>query len=53
MREPGFYWVRFGWGWEPARWDGDAWYRTGIEHAWSDDVMEIGPSLVKPDGWPR
>ena len=52
--KPGFYWVRFNWGWEPALLEESVWFRCGaadpelIEH-----VEEVGPELVKPDGYPR
>jgi hypothetical protein len=51
-RRPGFYWVRFTWGWEPAQWTGTDWLRAGIEESWNDQVVEVGPELVKPDGYP-
>lgn len=43
--KPGFYWVRFSWGWEPARWDGDEWLRFGIEVGWNKDAFEIGEEI--------
>jgi hypothetical protein len=49
--KPGFYWVRFPWGWEPAQWSGADWLRTGIDENWNDQVIEVGPELVKPDGY--
>lgn len=48
----GFYWVRFSWGWEPARFDGQDWLRCGVEIIWNERVVEVGPELVKPDGFP-
>jgi hypothetical protein len=50
--KPGFYWVRFAWGWEPGQWDGEDWSRCGEHLRWNDDVIEVGPELVKPDGYP-
>jgi hypothetical protein len=50
--KPGFYWARFSWGWEPARYDGDDWLRFGVDASWNEDVREVGPELVKPEGYP-
>jgi len=44
---PGFYWVRFIWGWEPCRWDGDDWLRFGIYQSWNEDVIEVGEEILK------
>ncbi len=45
--EPGWYWVRFDWGWEPARFDGEDWLRFGIERQWNDEVREVGERLKR------
>lgn len=43
----GFYWVRFTFGWEPARWDGEEWLRCGIERSWNSDMIEVGDSITR------
>ena len=44
--EPGWYWVRFTWGWEPAKWDGNDWYRAGYIRWWNAEVQEVGERLI-------
>lgn len=46
--KPGYYWVCFTWGWEPARFDGDDWLRCGTRMRWNEDVREIGPEITIP-----
>ncbi|MBZ5596507.1 MAG: hypothetical protein LAP39_30060 [Acidobacteriia bacterium] len=50
MRPKGFYWVRFrDGGWEPAKWDGEAWQVIGIADVYQDDeIPEIGPPIEQP-----
>ena len=43
----GNYWVRFGWGWEPAQFDGDHWLRHGVDGACDNDVLEIGEAVYR------
>ena len=48
--KPGLYWVKFKWGWEPARFDGDEWLRFGIEKGgWNVDVVEVGEGVKRDD----
>lgn len=46
-RIPGYYWVQFTWGIEPARWDGSDWLRFGIEQIWNNDVVSIGEEITQ------
>lgn len=39
--EPGVYVVRFSFGVELTRWDGDDWLRFGSEQDWNKDVVEV------------
>jgi hypothetical protein len=46
--EAGYYWVRFSWGWEPCKFDGEDWLRCGMEPDFTKHLLEIGSQLTEP-----
>lgn len=52
---PGFYLVRFRWGWEPAKLEtGGRWMRCGWSRTitFGHEIVEVGPRIVQCDRVP-
>ena len=45
LRDPGYYWVLFRWGWEKCEWTGLEWLRSGLAGNWGDEIVSVGERL--------